>query len=131
MVIFGANGDLTKRKLLPALYRLAYERRLPTGFSIVGVSRTEMTDEHFREKMREIVQEFLEDSPFDERSLDDFERGLFYMAGDVNDAGMYRHLAKSWMRRRTASDERQCSVLSVRRSRASTRGSRRDSGRRG
>ena len=94
MVIFGANGDLTKRKLLPALYRLAYERRLPTGFSVVGVSRTEMTDEAFREKMRESVQEFLEDSPFDNDLWTDFERGLFYMAGDVNDAGMYRHLGE-------------------------------------
>src|ERR1039458_7260876 len=42
MVIFGANGDLTKRKLLPALYRLAYERRLDAGFAVLGISRTPM-----------------------------------------------------------------------------------------
>src|SRR5881392_1708029 len=47
VVIFGANGDLTKRKLLPALYRLAYERRLSPGFAVVGVSRTAMTDDDF------------------------------------------------------------------------------------
>ena len=45
IVIFGANGDLTKRKLIPALYRLAYERRLPPGFAIIGNSRTGMSDE--------------------------------------------------------------------------------------
>ena len=53
IVIFGANGDLTKRKLIPALYRLAYERRLPPGFAIIGNSRTGMTDDAFREKMKE------------------------------------------------------------------------------
>ncbi len=55
VVIFGANGDLTKRKLLPALYRLAYERRLSPGFAVLGISRTPMTDDQFREKMHESV----------------------------------------------------------------------------
>ena len=40
VVIFGANGDLTKRKLMPALYRLAYDRRLSAGFAVIGISRT-------------------------------------------------------------------------------------------
>ncbi len=93
VVIFGANGDLTKRKLLPALYRLAYERRIPPGFAIIGMSRTAMTDEAFREKMRESVQQFLEDSPFDAALWDDFSRGLFYVAGDVNDDAAYTALA--------------------------------------
>ncbi len=66
VVIFGANGDLTKRKLLPALYRLAYERRLSPGFAVLGISRTPMTDDQFREKMSSSVEQFLEDSPFDE-----------------------------------------------------------------
>src|SRR6202171_4464288 len=61
MVIFGASGDLTKRKLMPALYRLAYDRRLSAGFAVVGISRTPLTDEQFREKMREAVEEFSED----------------------------------------------------------------------
>ena len=59
IVIFGANGDLTKRKLLPALYRLAYDRRLSAGFAIVGISRTPMSDDQFREKMREAVEAVL------------------------------------------------------------------------
>src|SRR6266700_6739170 len=65
IVIFGANGDLTKRKLMPALYRLAWEQRLAPGFAVIGISRTGMSDEQFRERMRESVSKFLEDSPFD------------------------------------------------------------------
>ena len=49
IVIFGATGDLTKRKLMPALYRLALDRRLPESFSIVGTSRTPMSDDEFRD----------------------------------------------------------------------------------
>src|SRR4051812_25247776 len=47
IVIFGANGDLTKRKLMPALYRLAYDRRLSAGFAVVGISRTPLSDDAF------------------------------------------------------------------------------------
>jgi glucose-6-phosphate 1-dehydrogenase len=93
VVIFGANGDLTKRKLLPALYRLMYERRLSPGFAVVGISRTPMSDDEFRQKMRESVQKFLEDSPFDNDVWAGFSQGLYYMSGDVNDAEMYTRLA--------------------------------------
>jgi glucose-6-phosphate 1-dehydrogenase len=89
LAIFGANGDLTKRKLLPALYRLAYERRLSAGFAVLGLSRTAMSDEQFREKMRVSVKEFLEDSPFDDDIWTAFAQGLFYMAGDVHEAALY------------------------------------------
>ncbi len=93
VVIFGANGDLTKRKLLPALYRLAYERRLPEGCALLGISRTPMSDDQFRAKMREAVSEFLEESPFDENVWNTFAQGLFYLAGDVNNPEVYRNLA--------------------------------------
>ena len=93
VVIFGANGDLTKRKLLPALYRLRYERRLSPGFAVIGISRTPMTDDQFREKMRESVAKYLEDSPFDEELWKGFAQGLFYMSGDVNDPALYKQLA--------------------------------------
>jgi glucose-6-phosphate 1-dehydrogenase len=89
VVIFGANGDLTMRKLLPALYRLAYERRTPPGLTIIGNSRTAMTDDAFRTKMREGVTQFLEDSPFDADLWEDFARGLFYIPGDLNDPACY------------------------------------------
>lgn len=92
VVIFGANGDLTKRKLMPALYRLAFERRLSPGFAVVGISRTTMSDDQFREKMRESVQKFLEDSPFDETVWSSFAQGLFYMAGNVDEERCYGDL---------------------------------------
>ena len=94
VVIFGANGDLTKRKLLPALYRLAYERRLSPGFAVVGISRTPMSDDQFRGKMRESVEKFLEDSPFDADIWDEFARHLYYMAGDVADPECYTRLGR-------------------------------------
>jgi glucose-6-phosphate 1-dehydrogenase len=93
VVIFGANGDLTKRKLLPALYRLMYERRLAPGFAVVGVSRTPMSDDQFREKMRESVAKYLEDSSFDEGVWQGFCQGLFYAPGDVGDPESYARLA--------------------------------------
>jgi glucose-6-phosphate 1-dehydrogenase len=58
LVIFGASGDLTKRKLIPALYNLALEKCLPERFAVVGYARSEMTHEAFRQKMREDVKEF-------------------------------------------------------------------------
>src|ERR1700756_478487 len=76
VVIFGANGDLTKRKLMPALYRLMDERRLSPGFAVVGVSRTALSDDQFRDAMRESVKKFLEDSPFDEQVWSSFAQGL-------------------------------------------------------
>jgi glucose-6-phosphate 1-dehydrogenase len=92
MVIFGANGDLTKRKLLPALYRLAYERRLPASFAMIGNSRTPLTDDAFRGKMRDAVKQFLEDSPFDEDLWTSFARNLYYLAGDLSDPKLYADL---------------------------------------
>ena len=93
MVIFGANGDLTKRKLLPALYRLAYDRRLSAGFAVVGISRTPLSDDQFREKMLEAVKQFSEDTTFDADVWKTFAEGLFYVAGDIADAGLYQRLA--------------------------------------
>ena len=92
VVIFGANGDLTKRKLMPALYRLAYERRLAHGFAVIGISRTPMSDDEFRDRMKESVKKFLEDSPFDEELWKSFAAGLYYMAGDVADPATYQKL---------------------------------------
>ena len=93
VVIFGANGDLTKRKLLPALYRLSYERRLAPGFAVLGISRTPMSDDQFRDRIRQSVAQYLEDSPFDEDIWTGFFQGLFYMAGDVQDPASFSTLA--------------------------------------
>src|SRR5437588_5379218 len=58
VVIFGATGDLTRRKLLPAFYHLFMEGKLPDRFAIVGVGRTDIDDEAFRERARESVAGF-------------------------------------------------------------------------
>jgi glucose-6-phosphate 1-dehydrogenase len=58
LVIFGASGDLTRRKLFPALYSLAFRQLLPERFAVVGVARTEMSDEDFRARMEAAVREF-------------------------------------------------------------------------
>lgn len=92
VVIFGATGDLTKRKLVPALYQLAIERRLPGSFAVLGTARTSMSDDQFREKMKSAVTEFLEDSRFDENIWSEFARNLFYEPGDVHDTNAYHRL---------------------------------------
>jgi glucose-6-phosphate 1-dehydrogenase len=93
IVIFGATGDLTRRKLLPALFRLAQERRLPATFAVLGVSRTPLSDDLFRQKMRESVETFLENSPFDADLWASFAQGLFYLDGDIGDPGLYQRLS--------------------------------------
>src|SRR5919112_1623753 len=58
LVIFGASGDLTRRKLLPALYHLSRNQRLPARFSVVGVARSPMSDEEFRQQLHASLEEF-------------------------------------------------------------------------
>jgi glucose-6-phosphate 1-dehydrogenase len=94
VVIFGANGDLTKRKLLPALYRLAYDRRLAPGFAIVGTSRTALTDDQFRDRMKEAVVAFSEDTPLDDQVWSAFAEGLHYVAGDIGDVALYQRIGE-------------------------------------
>ncbi len=93
MVIFGASGDLTERKLVPALYYLARERLLPPGFSVVGCGRTRFTDEEFREKMRRAVKEFLKLPDSEDAFLKSFCEGIFYLTGDFSDPSSYAGLA--------------------------------------
>lgn len=94
VVIFGASGDLSRRKLLPALYRLFYERRIPPNFAVVGSSRTPMSDDQFRERMKESVSKFLEDAPFDEDVWRSFAQSLFYVPGDLNKPESYEDIRR-------------------------------------
>jgi glucose-6-phosphate 1-dehydrogenase len=84
MVIFGATGDLTQRKLMPALYSLAYRRLLPERFAIVGAARTQGTDAEFRERMKDAVQRFARD-PFRQDVWDELAAGMRYCALDFED----------------------------------------------
>ncbi len=92
VVIFGASGDLTKRKLVPALYTLAVERLLPPNFSIVGFARSPTTDEQFRAEMLEACQKFARHRPVDPAVWEGFAQGLFFQAGDYQDPASYRAL---------------------------------------
>ncbi|HEY3153176.1 MAG TPA: glucose-6-phosphate dehydrogenase, partial [Candidatus Binatia bacterium] len=91
LVIFGASGDLTKRKLIPALYNLALEKRLPERFAVVGYARTDMTDESFRDKMREAVKEFSRTGLKDD-VWQQFANTLYYVRGDYGDHDGFRKL---------------------------------------
>ena len=91
MVIFGASGDLTARKLVPALYDLAAARRLPMEFSVVGLSRTEMSHDEFRERMRERLEEHRSGRVSDD-VWESFSKGLFYLPGDSKDPDTYEEL---------------------------------------
>jgi glucose-6-phosphate 1-dehydrogenase len=91
MVIFGASGDLTKRKLLPALANLAAEGLLPARFAIIGVARTPYAEEEFRSKMQAELKEFAEDTiEFDQ--LERLLHSLYYAAGEFGDPATYRNL---------------------------------------
>jgi glucose-6-phosphate 1-dehydrogenase len=93
MVIFGASGDLTRRKLMPALYHLVQERLLPPGFSVVGFSRTDMSDDQFRDAMRNAVAEFGSDQHVDGQAWSHFAEGLFYLAAHPGHPEEYKRLA--------------------------------------
>lgn len=84
MVIFGATGDLTKRKLLPALYNLANGDFLPHKFAIVGVGRQEMTTEEFRASVAADLKEFVPNGPSREL-LKWFDERCYYTGGDFDD----------------------------------------------
>jgi glucose-6-phosphate 1-dehydrogenase len=84
LVIFGASGDLTNKKLMPALYALAYRRLLPEHFAIVGAARSEESDDEFRERMQQSVKDHARD-PFDEEVWDRLAEGMRYVTLDFAD----------------------------------------------
>ncbi len=91
LVIFGGTGDLSKRKLLPALYRLHRDGYLDACFSIIGVGRGEMTVAAFRELMRDAVSQRVRD--FDTSEWEELARKLDYMQADLSQTESYREIA--------------------------------------
>ena len=92
LIIFGASGDLTRRKLMPALWSLYAARTLPEPFVILAVSRTAMTDDEFRTRVREAVEEFARTKPPSEHVWQRFASSVFYLAGDPGDPELYPQL---------------------------------------
>ncbi len=91
LVIFGASGDLTSRKLIPALYRLHIKKRLPEPVRIFGFSRTSMSDDDWRGKLRESTAGFL-GTAFDGSEWDAFAPSIHYQPGDIGDSQSFTAL---------------------------------------
>jgi len=93
VVVFGATGDLTARKLMPALYNLSRERLLPSGFSVVGCARRDWSDEQFRAAMKAAVAQNSRE-PVQDDIWDSFARELHYVRSDFDDATGYGRLGE-------------------------------------
>jgi glucose-6-phosphate 1-dehydrogenase len=85
LVIFGASGDLTRRKLIPALYELHRKGRLPEGFRLLGAARSEGSDEEFRRQVHRGLMEFAPQT-YEAAAWDSFAGQLHYLEGDFASA---------------------------------------------
>ena len=90
IVIFGASGDLTHRKLVPALFELFRQRRLPSEFAVLGCARRPWSDTDFRQKMAEALADDIRDHP---SAWEQFSQGLFYEPVDLQQADHLVRLA--------------------------------------
>jgi glucose-6-phosphate 1-dehydrogenase len=91
LVIFGGTGDLAKRKLLPAIYNLAHEGALPERFNLIGVSRSEMPDDEYRDLARDSIAQFSRREP-DSQVLDSLLGRIRYVGGTFDDPSVYERL---------------------------------------
>jgi glucose-6-phosphate 1-dehydrogenase len=92
LVIFGASGDLTKRKLIPDLFDLFKQKLLPDNFAVLGVSRTEYSNEAFREKMKEGIITFSRNKEENADEINNFIKNIYYLPLATEDAGEYSKL---------------------------------------
>ena len=92
IVIFGASGDLTARKLIPAFYHLCKEKQMPSTFRIIGFARREKTDASWRAELRTALDQFSRTKPVDENVWREFAASLFYCQGDITDTADYKKL---------------------------------------
>jgi glucose-6-phosphate 1-dehydrogenase len=94
VILFGASGDLAKRKVIPAMYDLAQHNSLGERYAIIGFARTPMTDESFRATIGEAAKTISEVGPIDPAKWDAFSSNLYYSAGEYGDPNSYAQLAK-------------------------------------
>ena len=94
MVIFGATGDLSGRKLLPALYNLSKQRLLPAGFAVVGAAIDDLTDDSYRRRAAEKITQFSRTQPVDQRVLQTFLDAVFYIKVDFSKLEDFKGLAR-------------------------------------
>jgi glucose-6-phosphate 1-dehydrogenase len=93
LVIFGASGDLAKRKLLAAIYNLAHEGALPERFNLIGCARSDWSDDEFREQAREAIKKFSRRTP-DETVLESLLSRVRYVSGSFDDANLFQQIAQ-------------------------------------
>ena len=93
-VIFGGTGDLTSRKIGPALYNLFLDGWLPKQFSIIGTGRTKFTDEQFRTNLHNDINQFSRSGKADEKKWAEFEKSIYYQVSDINDFETYKEFGK-------------------------------------
>jgi glucose-6-phosphate 1-dehydrogenase len=94
MVLFGASGDLSHRKIVPALYNLALDGGLPDDFKLVGFARSAFSDDAFRANMRDSVAKNSRRKPIDEKVWSDFAKRIFYVVGDNDNPQSFEALNK-------------------------------------
>lgn len=92
-VIFGGNGDLAKRKLIPAFYNLFLDGWIPENFAVIGLGRSQSDDADFRERLHQGLNEFSRSGKPTEEAWNKFQSSLFYLQSDINDESSYRRLA--------------------------------------
>ena len=92
MVIFGATGDLSSKKLLPALYNLAKQRLLPPGFAVVGAAIDDLSDDAFRKRATDVITEHSRTQPIDQTVLQAFLQAAFYSKVDFSKVDDFKAL---------------------------------------
>src|SRR6201996_8400837 len=94
VVLFGASGDLAKRKVIPAMYDLAAHNALGSSYVIVGFARTPMNDASFRSSIGEAAKTMSEVGPIEQKKWDEFASNLHYHAGEYGSADDFKKLAE-------------------------------------
>jgi glucose-6-phosphate 1-dehydrogenase len=92
VIIFGASGDLTARKLIPALYHLFKEKQMPSDFRVVGFARREKSDDSWRIELRQALDQFSRTKPVDDALWTEFAKRVFYCVGEFGDQNAYKKL---------------------------------------
>src|SRR5476651_552432 len=92
-VIFGATGDLTHRKIVPAFYHLAKNKLLPDDFAIIGFARRPKSDDEFRKDLDEALHKFSHTQPIDEEVWKKLASHIYYFQGELDDPESFKKLA--------------------------------------
>ena len=95
LVIFGASGDLAKRKLIPAIYEMMREKLLPDQFVLVGYARSPMTDQQYRDECRDAVQKFARTQPVEPEVWKKIEQNIAYVQGDYGSDADHQRLEET------------------------------------